>query len=69
MSEQQDATPVFTIEKVYAKDISLESPNAPQVFLERENPTIEMQLQTGASNIDEGLYDVVLTVTVTAKLG
>jgi len=67
MSEQQ--APVFSIEKVYAKDISLESPNAPQVFLERENPTIEMQLHSEASNIEEGLYNVVLTVTVTAKLG
>ncbi len=66
MSEQQE--PVFNIEKVYAKDISLEIPNAPQIFLERENPGIEMQLQTEAANIDEGLYEVVVTVTVTAKL-
>jgi len=67
MSEQQQE-PIFSIEKVYAKDISLEIPNAPQVFLERENPGIEMQLQTEAANIDEGLYEVVVTVTVTAKL-
>ena len=66
MSEQQE--PIFSIEKVYAKDISLEIPNAPQVFLERENPGIEMQLQTEAANIEEGLYEVVVTVTVTAKL-
>ncbi len=67
MSEQQQE-PIFSIEKVYAKDISMEIPNAPQVFLERENPGIEMQLQTEAANIDEGLYEVVVTVTVTAKL-
>ncbi len=67
MNDQQ--APVFSIEKVYAKDISLEIPNAPQVFLERENPAIEMQLQSEASNIEEGLYEVVVKITVTAKLG
>lgn len=67
MSEQQ--APVFSIEKVYAKDVSLEIPNAPQVFLERENPTIELQLHDGASTIEDGLYEVVVTATVTAKIG
>lgn len=67
MSEQQQ-DPIFSIEKIYAKDISLEIPNAPQAFLERESPGIEMQLQTEAANIDDGLYEVVVTVTVTAKL-
>lgn len=66
MSEQQE--PIFSIEKMYAKDISLEIPNAPQVFLEHENPGIEMQLQTEAASIEDGLYEVVVTVTVTAKL-
>ncbi|MBP9714142.1 MAG: protein-export chaperone SecB [Sterolibacterium sp.] len=65
MSEQQ--APVFTIEKVYAKDISLEIPNAPQVFLSQDNPAIEMQLQTEAANIEDGLYEVTVTVTITAK--
>ncbi len=59
--------PVFNIEKIYAKDLSLEIPHAPQVFLERDVPAIEVQLHTEAASIDEGLYEVVLTVTVTAK--
>jgi preprotein translocase subunit SecB len=67
MSEEQ--APVFSIEKLYAKDISLEIPNAPQVFLERENPTIELQLHDGASSIEDGLYEVAVTATVTAKVG
>lgn len=62
-------TPVFQIEKVYVKDLSLEIPNAPQVFLEREAPQIEVQLRSEGSSIDEGLFEVVLTVTVTAKIG
>ena len=67
MSEQQAA--VFSIEKVYVKDVSLEIPNAPKVFLEREAPEIEVQLHSEGSNIDEGLFQVLLTVTVTAKIG
>ncbi len=66
MSEQQ--APVFSIEKIYAKDISLEIPHAPQIFLERETPAIEVQLHSEGNRIDEGLYQVLLTVTVTAKL-
>jgi len=62
-------TPVFQIEKIYLKDLSLEIPNAPQIFLEREAPQIEVQLKSEGASVDEGLYQVVLTVTVTAKLG
>jgi len=62
-------TPIFQIEKVYVKDLSLEIPNAPQIFLEREAPQIEVQLKSEGASVDEGLYEVVLTVTVTAKIG
>jgi preprotein translocase subunit SecB len=61
--------PVFSIEKVYVKDISLEIPNAPQVFLEREAPQVDIQLHHESSKIDEGVYQTLLTVTVTAKAG
>ncbi len=65
-SEQQQ--PLFNIEKLYVKDLSLESPNAPSIFLERENPNIELQLQTQSTPVEKGLYEVTVTVTVTAKL-
>jgi preprotein translocase subunit SecB len=68
MSEQQEA-PVFSIEKLYVKDLSAEVPNAPQIFLEREAPAVELQLRTEGRGIDEGLFEVVLTVTVTSKIG
>lgn len=67
MSEEQ--SPVFAIEKIYVKDLSLEVPNAPQVFLERETPQISIQLQSNAQGIAEGLFEVVLTTTVTSKIG
>ena len=61
--------PRFNIEKIYVKDLSLEIPHAPQVFLDREAPEIEVQVQSKGNNLDEGLFEVVLTVTVTARLG
>ena len=67
--EQQNDQPVFGIEKLYVKDLSIEVPNAPEIFLERETPAVEIQLNTTGRNVDEGVFEVVLTVTVTAKLG
>jgi len=64
-----EAQPRFSIEKIYVKDLSLEIPGAPQVFLEREPPQVEVALRSEASAIDEGVFDVTVTVTVTAKLG
>jgi preprotein translocase subunit SecB len=66
MSEQQ---PAFSIEKIYVKDASLEAPNSPQVFFEPTQPQVEVQLQNTAERIAEALYEVVVTVTVTAKAG
>ena len=61
--------PRFNIEKIYVKDLSLEIPHAPGIFLEREAPAIEVQMQSVGNSLDEGMFEVVLTVTVTAKLG
>jgi preprotein translocase subunit SecB len=70
MSEpQQNNQPVFSIEKVFVKDLSLEVPNAPQVFLEREAPQVDIQLHHNSTGVEEGVYQTVLTVTVTAKIG
>jgi len=75
MSDEAQATttesqqPVFTIEKIYVKDASLEIPGAPAIFLEREAPQIEVQLSTQGGNVADGIFDASITVTVTAKLG
>lgn len=61
--------PVFSIEKLYVKDLSLEVPNSPQCFLEREAPEVEVQLSTTGTGVGDGIFDVVLTVTVSAKVG
>ncbi len=67
MSETQNQ-PVFSIEKVYVKDLSLEIPNAPQAFLEREAPTVDIQLHHNTTSVEDGVFQTVLTVTVTAKI-
>ena len=74
MSEQPqdpatDQQPLFGVEKIYLKDMSLELPNAPQVFFEREAPQVEVNIHNEANGLQqEGLFEVVLTVTVTAKI-
>lgn len=60
--------PLFSIEKLYVKDLSLEIPAAPGIFLQRETPNIDLQLQTKAATVDQGVFEVEVTVTVTAKL-
>ncbi|HWQ40081.1 MAG TPA: protein-export chaperone SecB [Burkholderiales bacterium] len=67
MSEQ-DNQPTFSIEKLFVKDLSLEVPNAPRIYLEREAPQIEVSMNNAANRIDENFFEVVLTVTVTAKV-
>ena len=69
MSESENQQAQFTIEKIYVKDLSLEVPNAPQIFLQREQPEVQVQLHTEGAALDDGIYQCLLTVTVTAKLG
>jgi preprotein translocase subunit SecB len=51
------------------KDLSLEIPHAPRIFLERDNLQIDVQLHTQAASIQEGLFEVVVMATVTANIG
>lgn len=67
MADEQQ--PSFQIEKLYVKDISLEIPGAPQVFMESQSPQLEIQVRNESVQFAEGLFEVVITVTVTAKSG
>lgn len=60
--------PIFAIEKIYLKDLSVEVPNAPDVFLERETPTVDVNISSNGRAMQDGLFEVVLTVTITAKI-
>jgi preprotein translocase subunit SecB len=66
---QENTQPQFSMEKIYVKDLSLEIPHAPKIFLERANPQIDVQLHTQAGSVEEGVHEVVLMTTVTAKIG
>ncbi|WP_412481166.1 protein-export chaperone SecB [Azonexus sp. IMCC34839] len=67
--ENNEQQPIFGIEKLYVKDLSVEVPNAPEIFLEQDAPQVEIQLNTSGRGVGEGVVEVVLTVTVTARVG
>lgn len=65
---QESQEPLFSIEKIYVKDLSVEVPNAPQIFLEQEAPQVEVQLDNVTNDLGDGAFEVVLTITLTSKL-
>jgi len=70
MADQQAASgPSLRIEKIYLKDLSLENPGAPQSFNSQESPQVEVSLRSRGEQIEESLFECVLTLTVTAKMG
>ncbi len=72
MTEQQTSQASFGIRKIYLKDVSFESPQAPQIFVQSDvTPKIDVQIRIGHTvlNKENGFYEVVLTMTVTAKSG
>lgn len=73
MSENTPASPEgpqFILQRIYTKDVSFETPNSPAVFTEKWEPEVNVELNsTGNKLTDDDIYEVVLSVTVTAKLG
>lgn len=65
MTEQ--ATPQFSLQRIYTKDLSFEAPNSPQNFLKEWKPDMNLDLNTEVNKIDEHNYEVVLMVTATVK--
>ncbi len=61
--------PVFQIQRVYLKDLSLEQPNSPDILLNQEQPVVDIQLGVETAPVTEGLFEVVVTATVQAKIG
>ena len=60
--------PIFQIQRLYLKDLSLEQPNSPKILLEQAAPQIDINLALGAEPIAEGIYEVTVTATVTTKI-
>ncbi|MBQ0930456.1 protein-export chaperone SecB [Ideonella sp. 4Y16] len=65
----QELAPVFQLQRMYLKDLSLEQPNSPQILLEQQQPQVDIQLAMGAEGIADGVYEVAVTATVTTKIG
>lgn len=65
---QQGAAPVFQLQRCYLKDASLELPNAPRIFLEQQAPSVDVQLEVGNTSVLDGIYEVIVRVTATAKV-
>ena len=64
----EENNPVFQIQRVYLKDMSLEQPNSPSILLEQEQPTVDIQLGVEATPVADGLYEVAVTATVQTKI-
>ena len=65
---EQNQQPVFQIQRVYLKDMSLEQPNSPAIFLEQDGPSIEVAVDVGVEALAETIFESTVTITVTAKI-
>ncbi len=64
-----EGTPVFQIQRMYLKDLSLEQPNAPHILLEQSQPQVDINLTLSAENVTDGIFEVCVTATVNTKVG
>ena len=60
--------PVFQIQRVYLKDVSLEQPNSPEILLQQEQPSVDIQLGVETKPVADGLFEVTVTATVHTKI-
>lgn len=60
--------PVFLIQRVYLKDLSLEQPNSPAILLSQEQPAVDIQIGLDSEQVADGVYEITVTATVTAKI-
>jgi preprotein translocase subunit SecB len=65
---EANSNPVFQIQRLYLKDLSLEQPNSPQILLEQQQPQVDINLALAAEGISDGMYEVCVTATVTTKV-
>ena len=68
MADQQAQDPVFQIQRVYLKDLSLEQPNSPAILIEQEQPTVDIQLGVDAQPVTDGIYEITVSATVQTKI-
>jgi preprotein translocase subunit SecB len=59
----------FSVQRIYTRDISFEAPNSPAIFQKEWKPEVKLDIDTRTNEIEANLYEVVLSVTVTATMG
>lgn len=69
VAEQEATAPQFSVQRIYVKDVSFETPNSPEIFTKEWNPDIKLDLDNKSTKLEEGVYETVLQLTVTAKIG
>ena len=68
MSDQNQNQPSFNMQRVYLKDLSVEVPNAPHIFLEQEGPQVEVSINVGGQRLAETIFESSITITLTTKI-
>lgn len=68
MITEQANQPIFSLDKIYVKDVSLEVPNAPQIFLNRDQPNIELNISFNSEKIEDGVYQILIHAVINAKI-
>ena len=69
MSAVPPQQPIFQIQRMYLKDLSLEIPGAPRIFLEQQQPAVEISLDSAQEQLSDGIHEGTVTVTVTTRIG
>jgi preprotein translocase subunit SecB len=64
-----DADPVFQIQRIHLKDVSLEQPNSPAILLDQAQPQVDIQLAVGSEQVAEGMFEATVLATVHTKIG
>ena len=67
VESNQQAQQNFAIQRVFLKDVSFEAPNSPTIFQQEWNPDVNLDLESQSRELAEGIYEVVLRLTVTVK--
>ena len=68
-ADQEAQQPSFSLQRTYIKDLSIEMPNAPQIFLEQEAPSVEVSINVGGQRLADTVYESTVTATVTTRIG
>lgn len=65
---RESKTPEFAIQRIYVKDLSLETPHSPMIFQEEWQPNVDVQLNVSTQKLAESVFEVKLSITVTSHL-